>query len=72
MKFVDLYNLINLIKTISRLKGTGSCNDLLLANQKYLFKTTNAFETGLNDHHLLIYSMLTICFFRKMSKKTDL
>ena len=27
-------------------------------SDKYLFKNTNAFETGLGDHHLLIYSML--------------
>ena len=57
-EFVDLYNLINLIKTITCFKGTGSCVDLLLKNQKSSFKSTNTFETGLSDHHLLIYSMV--------------
>ena len=52
-EFVDLYNLINLSKTITSFKGTGSCIGLLLTNQKYFFKNTNTFETGLNDHDLL-------------------
>ena len=33
-EFVDLYNLINLIKTTTCFKGTESCIDLLLTNQK--------------------------------------
>ena len=59
---MDLYNLINLIKTITCLNGTGSYIDLLLANLKYSFKNTNAFETGHSDHHLLIYAMLKTSF----------
>ena len=60
---MDLYNLINLIKTTTCFKETGSCIDLLLINQKYSsFKNTNAFETGLSDHHLFIYSMLKNSF----------
>ena len=43
-------------------KGRRSCIDLLLTNQKYSFENTNAFETGLSDHHLLIYSMLKTSF----------
>ena len=61
-EFVDLYNLINLIKTTTCFKRTGSCIDLLLTNQKYSFKNTNAFETGLSDHHFLIYSVLKTSF----------
>ena len=61
-EFVDLLNLINLIKTSTYFKGTGSCVYLLLTNQKYLFKSTNAFETGLSNHHLLINSMLKTSF----------
>ena len=61
-EFVDLYNLINLIETTTCFKGTESCIDLLLTNQKYSFKNTKAFETGLSDHHLLIYSMLKTSF----------
>ena len=67
-EFVELYNLINLIKTITCFKGKGSCIDLLLTNQKCSFKNTTVFETGLSDHHLLIYSMLKT-ISRKMSEK---
>ena len=66
---VDLYNLINLIKTITCLNGTGSYIDLLLANLKYYFKNTNAFETGLRDHHLLTYSMLKTSFQKNELKR---
>ena len=49
-------------------KGTGSCIDLLLTNQKYSFKNTNAFETGLGDHHLLIY-LMPKTYFQKNEQK---
>ena len=71
-EFVDLHNLINLIKTTTCFKGTGSSNDLLLTNQKYSFKNTNALDTGLSDHHLLIYSMLKTSFQQRNFEKTDL
>ena len=56
-EFINLYNLINLIKTTS-FKRTGSCIDLLLTKQKYSLKNANSFETSHSDHHLLIYLML--------------
>ena len=37
---------------------TGSCIDLILSNKKFSLKHTGTVETGLSDHHLLIYSML--------------
>ena len=52
-EFMDLYNLINLIKTTTCFKGTGSCIDLLLTNQNYSFKNANAFEIDFSDHHFL-------------------
>ena len=61
-EFMDLHSLINLIKTTTCFKRTGSCIDLLLTNQKCTF------ETSLNDHHLLIYSMLKT-YFQKLSRK---
>lgn len=51
-------NFYNLIKTSTCFKGQGSCIDLILTNRKYCFKNTASFETGLSDHHHLIYSML--------------
>ena len=65
---MDLYILIYLIKTTTCFKGTGSCIELLLKNQKYSFQNTNAFETDLRDHHLLIYSMPKT-FFQKNEPK---
>ena len=65
---MDLYNLINLIKTTTCFKGTESCIDLLLIDQKYSFKNTNAYKTGLSDHHLLIYSMLKTSFQKNEPK----
>ena len=50
-EFVNLCNLINLIKTPTCFKGTGSSIDLLLTNQKYSCKNINASKVGLSDHH---------------------
>ena len=50
-------------------KGRECCIDFLLANQKYPFENTNAFETGLSDHHLLIYSMLKTSFQKNEQKR---
>ena len=36
----------------------GSCIDLILTNRPSLHQFTNVFETGISDHHLLIYTML--------------
>ena len=59
-EFMDPYNLINLIKTTTCFKGKGSCVDLLLKNQKYSTKIASGVQTGLTDHHFLIYSMLRL------------
>ena len=48
-EFVDVYYLIDLIKATTCFEGTGSSIDILLTNQKYSFKNTYAFETGLSD-----------------------
>ena len=36
----------------------GSCIDLILTSKLRLHQFTNVFETGISDHHLLIYTML--------------
>ena len=68
-EFMDLYNLINLMKTTACFKGTRSCVDVLLTNQKFSFKDANAFETSLSDHHLLIYSLLKTYFQKNELKR---
>ena len=36
----------------------GSCIGLILTSRPSLHQFTNVFETGISDHHLLIYTML--------------
>ena len=58
MTFLNEHDLINLIKNNTCFKGEGSCIDLILTNRKFSFKNSTSFETGLSNHHHLIYSML--------------
>ena len=67
--FMEHYNYYNLIKNNTCFKGDGSCIDLILTNRKYCFKNTSSFETGISDHHHLIYLMLKTTFEKEESKK---
>ena len=60
--FMYANGFINLIKSNTCFKGKGSCIDLILTNRKYSFKHSNSVETGISDHHHLIYTMLKITF----------
>ena len=40
----------------------GSCIDLIISNRKHSIMNTGTVETGLSDHHLLIYTMLKTTF----------
>ena len=66
--FMQSFNLLNLIKTNTCFKGKGSCIELILTKRKYCFKHSSTFESGLSDHHHLVYSMLKTCFKREESK----
>ena len=55
-------NLTNLIKTNTCFNGKGSSIDLILTNRQYSFKYTSSYETGLSDHHHMIYTMLKSSF----------
>ena len=48
--------LYNLIKGHVYFKGKGSLIDLILTNRNFSFKITQLFETGLSDHHHLVYT----------------
>ena len=52
--FLDSNNLTDLIKTNFCFKGI----DLILTDRKYSFKYTSSYETGISDHHHMIYTML--------------
>ena len=62
MRFLDRNSLTNLIKTKTCFKGTGSDIDLVLTNRKFSFKFTSTYETGISDHHHMVYTMLKSCF----------
>ena len=48
----------------------GSCTDLLIKNLKFSFMEANFFETGLNDHHHMIYTILKTKFEKFKPKKS--
>ena len=56
----------NLIKGPTTRFGSanGSTIDLFLSTNKYLFKKTNSFETGITDHHHLIDTVLKTTYER--------
>ena len=60
--------LVNLVKTNTSFKHSGSCIDLILTNWKYSFKNTTSYETGLSDHHHMILTMLKTTFQQKEPK----
>ena len=69
LSFMDSQNFVSLIKNKSRFKGIGSCIDFILTNRKYSFKNTSSYETGLSDHHHLIYSVMKTIFKYEEPKK---
>ena len=66
--FMKANGLVNLIKSNTCLKGKGSCIDLILTNMEYSFKHSNSIETGVSDHHHLIYTMLKTTFSKAEPK----
>ena len=69
LSFMDSQNFVSLIKNKTCFKGAGSCIDLISTNRKYLFKNTSSYETGLSDHHHLIYSAMKTIFKCEEPKK---
>ena len=60
--FLNSNSLYNLIKSNAYFKGKGSCIDLFLNNRKYSFKFSGSYETGISNHHHMIYTFLKSCF----------
>ena len=67
--FLDSNGLYNLIKGHTCFKGKGSLIDLILTNRKFSFKNTQSFETGLSDHHHMVYTMLKTTFQKSELKQ---
>ena len=66
--FLNSTNLVNLVKTNSWFKGSGSCIDLILTNREYSFKNTTLYETGLTNHCHMILTIPKITFQEKETK----
>ena len=69
INFMNSQNFTNLIKNNTCFKGVGSCIDLILTNRKYCFKNTSSYETGISDHHHLIFSIMKTTFASEEPKK---
>ena len=69
LSFMDSQNFVSLMKNKTYFKETSSCIDFILTNRKYSFKNTSSYETGLSDHHHLIYSVMKTTFKFEEPKK---
>ena len=68
--FLSNYDFSSLIKSPTCYKSIeGSCIDLILTNRKNYFQKCSTFETGISDHHLLIYTMLKSTYEKLPPKK---
>ena len=69
VSFLDEQKCKNIIKNKTCFKSVeGSCIGLILTSRPSLHQFTNVFETGISDHHLLIYTMLKSAY-TKMEPK---
>ena len=67
--FLQEHTFYNMMKQNTCFKGDrGSCIDLLITNSKFSFMKTNSFETGLSDHHHMMYTILKTKFDDSNSK----
>ena len=61
--FIESHSFFNHMKQKTCWKSSrGSCIDLILSNKKHSLFNTGTLETGLSDHHSLVYSMLKTTF----------
>ena len=68
--FMSTLSLHSLINTPTCFKSAdGSCIDLILTNKKHSFQKCQTFETGVSDHHHMIYTMLKQTFVALPCKK---
>ena len=69
VSFMNNQNLFNLVKSNTCFKGKVLCIDLILTNRKYSFKNKCSVETGLSNHHYLVYSVMKTTFKSEETKK---
>ena len=67
--FILGQNLYELVKQKTCFKSSeGSAIDLILTSNKLSFQYTNTIETGLSDHHKMIYTMFKSTYTRNTEK----
>ena len=72
LPLIDGHKLFSMIKEPTCFKSDkGRCIDLLLTNRKHNFIHSQTFETGISDHHCMIYTMFKTKFI-KIPPKTHI
>ena len=62
---IDGHDLYSLIKDPTCFKSKkGKCIDLFLTNRKHNFFGSKTFETGMSDHHVMIYTIFRTTFIK--------
>ena len=62
---INGHKLFTMIKEPTCFKSVkGRCIDLFLTNKKHCFQHTQTFETGMSDHHVMIYTMFKTTFIK--------
>ena len=68
--FLEDNSFVNLIKSNTCFKSKpGSCIDLILTNKPKSFQNSDVMETGVSDHHTLIFSFLKTNFTKMPPSK---
>ena len=68
--FLEDNSFVNLIKSNTCFKSKpGSCIDLILTNKPKRFQNSGVMETGVSDHHALIFSFLKTAFTKMPPNK---
>ena len=73
MMFLQAYILTSLIKEMTCFQASNpSYIDLILTNQKNMYKLSNTFETGISDHHKLISTVAKSGSFKGRLREKNL
>ena len=74
--FLNQHKCKNIIKSKTCYKSQeGSCIDLIITGRHSLYQFSDAFQKGISDHHLMVYTMLKSAYTKlepKIFNKTFL
>jgi len=67
--FISNFDLVSLLKQPTCYKSNnGRCIDLILTNKNRSFQKSGSYETGISDHHHLIYTMFKLTYEKSPPK----